>query len=103
MLTTTLGRHQQAEQYLATAVTFHQHLGATPWVARTHVERARLLLATDGHDRALELLAAAGKITKRYGMSTLAADISSLAASIPKPPTPSFPLTAEWLSNWKHR
>jgi hypothetical protein len=103
MLTTTLGRHQQAGQYLATAMAFHQRLGAAPWVARTHVEQARLLLATDGHDRALELLAAAGKITKRYGMSTLAADISSLAASIPKPPTPSFPLTAEWLSNWKHR
>jgi hypothetical protein len=88
MLTTTLGRHQQAGQYLATAVAFHQRLGAAPWVARTHVERARLLLATDGHDRALELLAAAGKITKRYGMSTLAADISSLTASIPKPPNP---------------
>jgi hypothetical protein len=56
-------------------------------VARTHVELARLLLATGGHDRALELLAVAGEITKRCGMSTLAADISSLTASIPKPPT----------------
>jgi DNA-binding SARP family transcriptional activator len=36
VLATTLGRHQQAEQYLATALALHQRLGAAPWVARTH-------------------------------------------------------------------
>jgi hypothetical protein len=91
VLATTLGRHHQAGQYLATAMAFHQRLGAAPWVARTYVERARLLLATGGRARAPELLAAAGKITKRCGMSTLAADISSLTASIPRPPPPQLP------------
>jgi len=81
VLATTLGRHQLAEQYLATALAFHQRLGAAPWIARTHVEQARLLLATSGHARALRLLAAAAEITTRCGMSTLAADISSLTAS----------------------
>ena len=83
MLATTLGRHQLAEQYLATALAFHERLGAAPWVARTYVEQARLLLATGSHARAPGPLAAAGKITTRCGMSTLAADISSLTASHP--------------------
>ena len=87
VLATALGRHQQAEQYLATALAFHQRLGAAPWVARTHVEQARLLLATGGDDRALGLLAAAGTITKRCGMSTLAADINSLTTSRPQAAT----------------
>jgi hypothetical protein len=93
VLATTLGRHQQAEQYLATALAFHQRLGAAPWVARTCVERARLLLASGGHARALPLLAAAGRITTRCGMRTLAADISSLTASHPDAATstPAFP------------
>jgi DNA-binding SARP family transcriptional activator len=92
VLATTLGRHQQAEQYLATALAFHERLGAAPWVARTNVEQARLLLATGNHARALRLLAAAAEITTRCGMSTLAADISSLTASHPEAATtPAFP------------
>jgi DNA-binding SARP family transcriptional activator len=87
VLATTLGHHQQAEQYLATAMAFHERLGAAPWVARTHVERTRLLLATGSHDRALGLLADAGEITRRCGMSSLAADISSLTASHPEAAT----------------
>jgi hypothetical protein len=91
VLATTLGDHQLAGQCLATALAFHERLGAAPWVARTHVEQARLLLATGGHVRALRLLAAASKITKRCGMSTLAADISSLTASHPDAATsPAF-------------
>ena len=83
MLATTLGRHQLAKQYLATALAFHERLGAAPWVARTRVEQARLLLATGGHARMPGLLATAGEITMQCGMSTLAADISSLTASHP--------------------
>ena len=83
-LATTLGRHQLAEQYLATALAFHQRLGAAPWVARTNVEQARLLLATGNHARTLRLLAAAAEITRQCGMSTLAADIGSLTASHPE-------------------
>ena len=83
MLATTLGRHQQAGQYLATALAFHQRLGAAPWIARTRVEQARLLLATGSHARVPGLLATAGEITRQCGMSTLAADISSLTASHP--------------------
>src|SRR5262249_26729025 len=44
VLATTLGRHQLAEQYLATALAFHERLSAAPWIARTNVEQARLLL-----------------------------------------------------------
>src|SRR5262249_35633485 len=87
MLATTLGRHQQAEQYLATALAFHERLGAAPWIVRTNVEQARLLLATGNHARALRLLAAAAEITTRCGMSTLAADISSPTASHPEAAT----------------
>src|SRR5215472_5026545 len=70
-----LGRYQLADQYLATALAFHERLGAAPWIARTHVEQARLLLATGNHARALRLLAAAAEITTQCSMSTLAADI----------------------------
>ena len=91
MLATTLGRHQLAGQYLATALAFHERLGAAPWIARTHVEQARLLLATGGNARALRLLAAAAEITTRCGMSTLAADINSLATSHPEAANPAFP------------
>ena len=83
-LATTLGRHQLADQYLATAVAFHQRLGAAPWVARANIEQARLLLATGNHARALQLLAAAAEITRQCGMNTLAADIGSLTASHPE-------------------
>jgi len=83
-LATTLGRHQLADQYLATALAFHQRLGAAPWVARANIERARLLLATGNHARALQLLAAAAEITRQCGMNTLAADIGSLTASHPE-------------------
>ena len=88
VLATTLGRHQQAGQYLATALAFHQRLGAAPWIARTRVEQARLLLATGSHARVPGLLATAGEITRQCGMSTLAADISSLTASHPEAATP---------------
>ena len=93
MLATTLGRHQLADQYLATALAFHERLGAAPWIARTTVEQARLLLTTGNHARALRLLAAAAEITTRCGMNTLAADISSLATSHPEAPT--TPLSAD--------
>ena len=78
VLAATLGRHQLARQHLATALTFHERLGAAPWIARTQVEQARLLLATGGDARALPLLAAAGRTASRCGMSTLATDITSL-------------------------
>ena len=78
VLAATLGRHQLAEQHLAAALAFHERLGAAPWIARTHVEQARLLLAAGGQARALPLLAAAGKTANRCGMSTLATDITSL-------------------------
>ena len=87
VLAATLGRHRLAEQHLATALAFHERLGAAPWVARTEVEQARLMLATGGHARAPGLLAAAGKITRQCGMSTLAADIRSLTASHPEAAT----------------
>ena len=100
VLATTLGRHQLAEQHLATALAFHERLGAAPWVARTRVEQARLLLATGGHARALQLLAAAAQITRQCGMTTLAADISSLTASHPEAATttPAFPQPRSTLS-----
>jgi len=62
-------------------------LAAAPWIARTNVEQARLLLATGNHGPALQLLAAAAEITTRCGMSTLAADIRSLAVSHPEAAT----------------
>ena len=96
MLATTLGRYPQAGQYLAIALAFHERLGAAPWVARTHVEQARLLLATGGHANALRLLAAAGKTTRQCGMSTLAADISSLTASHPEAATTKCVPAGDW-------
>jgi len=98
VLATTLGRHQQAGQYLATALAFHQRLGAAPWIARTSVEQARLLLAAGNHARALRLLAAAAAITKRCGMSTLATDISSLTATHPEAATTPLSQTGSTLS-----
>ncbi len=83
LLAATLDRHQVAEQYLATALAFHERLGAAPWIARTNVEQARLLLGAGNHARALRLLASAAETATRCGMSTLAADISSLTASQP--------------------
>ena len=87
VLATTLGRHQLAGQYLATALAFHQRLDAAPWIARTRVEQARLLFATGNHARAPRLLAAAAEVTTRCGMGILAADISSLTASHPQAAT----------------
>jgi class 3 adenylate cyclase/tetratricopeptide (TPR) repeat protein len=45
LLSSVLGRHQEADDHFADAARINQRIGAPTWQARTHLEWARVLLA----------------------------------------------------------
>jgi hypothetical protein len=58
-LATTTGDWNDAERYFAAAARTHDRIGARPWLARTRLEWARMLLTrqrTGDVDRARKLL-----------------------------------------------
>lgn len=62
LLSTTLGRYDEAETWFAAAAATHERLGAPHWLARTRLEWGRMLLARRAPgdtERARELLSQA--------------------------------------------
>jgi class 3 adenylate cyclase/tetratricopeptide (TPR) repeat protein len=71
LLATTLGRHKEAETWLAAASATHERLGAPHWLARTHLEQARMLLArraAGDAERARELLEVGRHTARELGL-----------------------------------
>jgi tetratricopeptide (TPR) repeat protein len=83
MLAATLGRGDEAERHFAAAAAVHARLGAPAWLARTHVEWARMLLRRrrngDG-ERAAAYLASALRAAREIGLPTVERQAAALLA-----------------------
>jgi class 3 adenylate cyclase len=75
LLAATLGRFDDAGRHLAAAAARHERIGAPPWLARTQLAQARLLLraAGDGADgeSARQLAGEALATARRLGLGTV--------------------------------
>jgi class 3 adenylate cyclase len=74
MLATTLGRFAQAEQHFWAAAAIHTRINAPAWLARTHVDWARMRQRRGGPDddvRARELLTTAFLTARELGLEQI--------------------------------
>jgi tetratricopeptide (TPR) repeat protein len=74
LLSTTLGRYDEAETWFAAAAATHERVGAPHWLARTRLERARMLLArraAGDAEQARELLGRALATARELGLGNL--------------------------------
>jgi DNA-binding SARP family transcriptional activator/DNA polymerase III delta prime subunit len=81
LLCTTVGDWPEAEAYFAAAAATHERIGALPWLARTRLEWARMLLVRNepGDDkRADELVSLALHTAQDLGLPTLERDALGL-------------------------
>jgi tetratricopeptide (TPR) repeat protein len=72
LLATTMRRFDEAESWFRTAIRRHADMGAAPWVARTRLECARMLLARGepgDADRARALLGQALDTARTLGLA----------------------------------
>ncbi|HEV8628084.1 MAG TPA: tetratricopeptide repeat protein [Acidimicrobiia bacterium] len=81
MLATVLDRFDDAESHFSEALEIHERLQTPYWIARTHLERARMLFArgvSDDASRAAVLLDQVEATAARYGFSALTRHASGL-------------------------
>jgi len=81
MLAVALRRYGEARELYEEALTFNLAMGARPFVARTKVELARLLLATEDQEarvRANELVASAQPIAEELNLDPVRKSIRTL-------------------------
>jgi hypothetical protein len=72
LLADLLGKRKQAVAHFEAALAMNERMRARPWVARTQVEFARVLLqTTSGRERAGELLDAGLAEARQLGMPRL--------------------------------
>jgi tetratricopeptide (TPR) repeat protein len=74
MLATALTRYEAAEAHFDEAMRIHQRVQAPFWIARTQLERARLLMARDAaddQDQAGELLDEVDAAAAEFGFAAL--------------------------------
>ena len=74
VLDATLGRHPEAESHFEAAAAMDERMGAPTWLARTHLEWARMLLARRGAgdaERARELLGQALATARELGLGAV--------------------------------
>ena len=85
LLSTTSGDVQEAEAYFAAAAATHERVDALPWLARTRLEWARMLLARaepgDGQ-RAHDLLDQALATGRKLGLVHIEREAVELLASL---------------------
>jgi tetratricopeptide (TPR) repeat protein len=86
LLSTTLGRFEQADTNFSAAETAHERIGAPIWLARTHLEWARMLL-TRRHggdaERARELLGQALATARALGLADIERRAVALIGEMP--------------------
>jgi tetratricopeptide (TPR) repeat protein len=78
--------YQAAESHFEDALAMNTRMGARPWIARTQLDYARMLLQRDAagdRDRARELLAAALATANEIGMVKVAADCEAALEVLP--------------------
>jgi tetratricopeptide (TPR) repeat protein len=77
VLCTVLGRHDDAVRYFENALRAHDRMNARPWLARTHLDYARLLHVTDPNAADVQLTAAM-TIAERLDMAEVCARVAQL-------------------------
>jgi class 3 adenylate cyclase len=83
MLATTLRRNDEAETHFSSATAFHARIGAPIWLARTRLERGRMLLDRQGpadFERAQALLRQALATAHELGLAKVKRQATELAA-----------------------
>jgi class 3 adenylate cyclase/tetratricopeptide (TPR) repeat protein len=84
LLAATIDRHEDAERHFDSALAMNARMGARPWVARTQLDYARMLVKRDAagdRERTRELLDAALATAREIGMAKVAADCEALLTS----------------------
>jgi hypothetical protein len=82
LLAATMGEHEKAEGHFIDALAMHERMGARPWVARTQLAYAEMLLTRRKRGdkaRARELLTEAILIADALGMNVFAQRARDLA------------------------
>jgi hypothetical protein len=85
LLTTTMSRWPEAEEYFQTALAQEMRSMIQPWIAWTLLAYARMLVLQGriaDRDRAIELAAAARRIGSELGMTRLSNEASELLANV---------------------
>jgi DNA-binding SARP family transcriptional activator len=75
VLASVMGRWADAERHFEAAVEMNERFGAQPWLAHTHLDLSRMLLArneTGDRERSLELLRTARQSFEQFGMDSWA-------------------------------
>ena len=86
LLAQTLGRLDQAEHHLRTAIALNQRMGARPWVAHSRFNLARVLSQRDGpgdRELAVSELSLAQDICRELGMPALEEKAAKLRGDRP--------------------
>ncbi len=86
LLAATLGHLDEADARLAQAESTHARLSAPTWLARTRLERGRVLLARNAggdSDKARELLSSALTKAREYGLSKVERCAADLLSQMP--------------------
>jgi DNA-binding SARP family transcriptional activator len=84
LLACAMARRDDAARHFEAAIAMNEHMGAHPWVARTQVEYAQMLLRNPDlstQERAAKLLETGLAEARRLGMRRLIAQGSRLAAA----------------------
>jgi len=84
LLAATLRRYDEAEAHFEAAEATHARIGAPTWLARTRLERARLLLGRGEHgdgERARDLLAAVRSTAVELGLRRVERQAAGLLAT----------------------
>ena len=85
LLATTAGDWEEAEAYFAAAAAAQERIGAPVWLARTRLERARMLLTRaepDDAERAHDLLRQALATARERGQAKLEGDAVALLSEL---------------------
>ena len=86
LLSTTLGRYDEAETWFAAATATHERIGAPHWLARTRLEWAGMLLARrqpGDAERAHELLGQALATARQLGLANVERRAVALLGELP--------------------
>jgi DNA-binding SARP family transcriptional activator len=78
LLAGLLGRPQDAARHFEAALAFNERMGAAPWVARTELAYAALLLGSDRHEHGCALLEQARARGEALGMPALVREADAL-------------------------
>jgi tetratricopeptide (TPR) repeat protein len=85
LLAATMGERETAEGHFIEALAMHERMGSRPWIVRTQVAYAEMLLRRrrrGDRARARELLTSAGATAGELGMAAVSAHVRELVTTV---------------------